>query len=630
MTRYKHIALVLLTTLLLFQVNSLSAQCFNCPLGQWPTGAQSTTSTSLVTVSTCMYGGEYAVFNVTAGQSYTWSTCGVTAWDTQLTLFAGAAGCVGGSLAYNDDACGLQSTITWTATFTGQVSVAINQYNCATNLTCGTLQWACTTCGGGGGGTNYNNPGGTITTCTGNFYDTGGSGGNYGNNQSIITTFCPSVAGDCISINFSAFLIESSWDYLRIYDGTSTGSPLIGTYSGGSLAGQTITATTSSPGGCLTFWFTSDGIFNYAGWAAGISCVPCGTAPPPSPQDCAGATTICDDNTFNGNSSGPGIQELNSTNQGCLAFENQSSWFFFSPTTPGTIAFMLTPTPLVDYDFAIWGPYPDPVCPPNEPPLRCSWAAPAVPTGLQAGAGDNSEGAGGNGVVNPITVTAAEVGMVYVMFIDNWSASTTPFNFVWNNTGVILDCQPILVLPVELLDFYGYHRTGNNHLHWNTATEINSDYFTVERAGADFIFESIGNVAAAGITSIEQHYEFVDDKPTESVHYYRLRQVDYNGQSETFKIISVSKQDSELFVQAPYPNPLTGDDLTLELSIHRQQLITIKVYDTTGREVIRISNQLARGAHQIKLDFTGMPRGSYQLMITNDQNATIHTARVIR
>ncbi|MBI5219718.1 MAG: gliding motility-associated C-terminal domain-containing protein [Bacteroidia bacterium] len=133
-----------------FCYNQIFGQCNNCN-AQYPSATQSTTSATMTTISTCMYGGEYAVCNVTAGQTYNWQTCGDTDFDTQLTLQQGT-GCSGTDLVYNDDGCSLQSTITWTATFTGTVSVLVSQYNCVTNSTCMTLQWACTSCGGGGGG----------------------------------------------------------------------------------------------------------------------------------------------------------------------------------------------------------------------------------------------------------------------------------------------------------------------------------------------------------------------------------------------------------------------------------------------------------------------------------------------
>src|SRR3970282_368370 len=80
-------------------------------------------------------------------------------------------------------------------------------------------------------GQTYNMPGGTISTCSGNFFDTGGSGGNYANNQNITTTFC-SNAGNCVRVIFTAFSTENGWDFLFIYDGPNTGSPLMGTYTG--------------------------------------------------------------------------------------------------------------------------------------------------------------------------------------------------------------------------------------------------------------------------------------------------------------------------------------------------------------------------------------------------------------
>ncbi|MCF8417085.1 MAG: hypothetical protein K9G40_12635, partial [Crocinitomicaceae bacterium] len=70
-------------------------------------------------------GGSSYTVNVVSGNTYTFSTCGNTAFDSQITVYNGAA-----VIGYNDDACGLQSEVTWTATFTGTITVLVDQFNC--------------------------------------------------------------------------------------------------------------------------------------------------------------------------------------------------------------------------------------------------------------------------------------------------------------------------------------------------------------------------------------------------------------------------------------------------------------------------------------------------------------------
>src|SRR5687768_12086903 len=95
---------------------------------------------------------------------------------------------------------------------------------------------------------NYNISNSTITTCTGNFYDTGGNGGNYGNNENLVMTFCSSVSGECIRVNFTSFNLENGFDYLTVYNGATTGAPVLGNFTG-----TTIPAMITSTTGCLTF-----------------------------------------------------------------------------------------------------------------------------------------------------------------------------------------------------------------------------------------------------------------------------------------------------------------------------------------------------------------------------------------
>lgn len=87
----------------------------------------------------CVQGGQYALVNVVAGNIYTFATCAAT-FDTQITLFNNAGGA---SLGYNDDFCGLQSQVAWTSTYTGQLRVLVDLYNCANNAVCAPLTINC-------------------------------------------------------------------------------------------------------------------------------------------------------------------------------------------------------------------------------------------------------------------------------------------------------------------------------------------------------------------------------------------------------------------------------------------------------------------------------------------------------
>lgn len=121
---------------------------------------------------------------------------------------------------------------------------------------------------------NFNMQNGTITTCSGNFYDSGGPSGSYGNYESSTLTFYPSSANAYLEFTFTLFDVEyhssCSYDWLKIYDGVNTSAPLIGTYCGTNSPG-TVEATNAS--GALTFQFYSDYSVTGAGWAASIDCI---------------------------------------------------------------------------------------------------------------------------------------------------------------------------------------------------------------------------------------------------------------------------------------------------------------------------------------------------------------------
>lgn len=102
----------------------------------------------------------------------------------------------------------------------------------------------------------------TVTTTTGNFYDSGGSGANYQNDERKLWLFQPSGASS-ISMTFSSFDLENHYDYMFIYDGSTVNSPLIGKYTGSVNPGPI-----QSTGGSLLIEFRSDCATTATGWAA--------------------------------------------------------------------------------------------------------------------------------------------------------------------------------------------------------------------------------------------------------------------------------------------------------------------------------------------------------------------------
>jgi Zn-dependent metalloprotease len=109
----------------------------------------------------------------------------------------------------------------------------------------------------------------TQTSCNGTLYDTGGPSGDYGTDEDNTITIAPPGASS-VTLDFTSFATEAGYDYLYIYDGPTTSSPLIGSYDGSALpGGGTIVSTT----GAITLKFTSDGFVEDAGFAVNWMCM---------------------------------------------------------------------------------------------------------------------------------------------------------------------------------------------------------------------------------------------------------------------------------------------------------------------------------------------------------------------
>ncbi|MFT6502218.1 MAG: hypothetical protein ACJASQ_002344 [Crocinitomicaceae bacterium] len=138
-------------------------------------------------------------------------------------------------------------------------------------------------------------------------------------------------------------------------------------------------------------------------------------------------------------------------------------------------------------------------------------------------------------------------------------------------------------LPVELASF-NVHATGNNVLlDWETVSERDNDYFTVEKSIDGILWEPIIEVGGAGTSLEPNKYATQDVNPTEGIAYYRLKQTDYDGQFNYFltKAVTFEKAASAIV----FPNPFVGE-ITLANLIDLTFPLNIVVSDPVGKEIL--------------------------------------------
>jgi hypothetical protein len=123
-------------------------------------------------------------------------------------------------------------------------------------------------------------------------------------------------------------------------------------------------------------------------------------------------------------------------------------------------------------------------------------------------------------------------------------AGTITSNLVTSFSPFTLAAITTNPLPVVLTTFDAWYDSRSSQLEWITSSEINNDYFIIERANESGEYIPLGRVDGHGTTSQPNHYHFTDTDPYVGANYYRLKQVDYNGQSEYSPVRIVTTEET--------------------------------------------------------------------------------------
>jgi hypothetical protein len=133
-------------------------------------------------------------------------------------------------------------------------------------------------------------------------------------------------------------------------------------------------------------------------------------------------------------------------------------------------------------------------------------------------------------------------------------------NYYWGSINAVQT-----PLPIELLDFTAKLSNTAIDLRWTTASELNNDFFTIERLNEeDDMFDQIAVVKGSGTINEARSYNAYDFTPKTGKNYYRLKQTDFDGKFSYSKIVMVDFQGSRESVSI-YPNPTNQETITVEL-----------------------------------------------------------------
>jgi hypothetical protein len=186
-----------------------------------------------------------------------------------------------------------------------------------------------------------------------------------------------------------------------------------------------------------------------------------------------------------------------------------------------------------------------------------------------------------------------------------------------NNAAWIASLQTPCLLPVTYSQPLAGNAVGRtNLLTWATASELNSAVFEIERSGTSSEgFETIGAISAFGNSNGSIAYHFVDDQPNHQTRYYRLKQIDLNGQfsySETVEIVNKNAGESTLEI---WPNPV---DAMLNIRIVGVDEGELYLRDALGRLLWHQFSATDNGAFEAELDVSGFPAGNYFLQLRSN------------
>lgn len=273
-------------------------------------------------------------------------------------------------------------------------------------------------------------------------------------------------------------------------------------------------------------------------WAGNLCVYNTVPLPPGTNTTCVAPSPICSGSpiAFIANEGGADASTINPGNDyDCLFTSPNPSWYYLEIDQAGNLVIDITAGSDVDYE--IWGPFANLAtaqaqCNTYGVPQDCSYSASAIE----------------QAVVNGVST-----GQVYVLLVTNYANTIQTININEAGSNTASTNCAIVPLPVGYSNWDVSRINDQVQLIWSTEFEENNAKFYVQRSENGSVWETIGAVNGKGDADGNNDYSFIDKNPLQTVGYYRLMQVDFNGDASYTSILAAAgSTENDLKI---YPNP---------------------------------------------------------------------------
>jgi len=172
-----------------------------------------------------------------------------------------------------------------------------------------------------------------------------------------------------------------------------------------------------------------------------------------------------------------------------------------------------------------------------------------------------------------------------------------------------------IALPVILVDFNAKVVSDEVKLYWITDSELNNDFFTIERSLDGKTFSFLAKTEGAGTSSKAHNYSIIDTSPYEGISYYRLSQTDFDGKVEYLGVVAVNVSGKDDFGLEVFPNPIIGKIVNMTFSQNWwNRSAQLQITDVIGNPIITASFIIGP-EKQLNIQNNNLSAGLYIIVI---------------